>query len=232
MAYITSCRNNYHVMLSACTILPLGKCPVKIAWTSIIPHSAWLKNNTQNLNWSTQSCCNILYPSETRIQLKFCENLFAHNLLYSCQIILQLCIEHGSITAMPWANFQNDSTNDMDILEEWDSSEFPIDILQQTSCTSCQYSTLTWWHHQMKTFSVLLALCVGIHRSPVNSPHKGQWHGVLMFSLIYVRINGWVNNGEAGDLGCYWAHYDITVMMGNQWGGLCEFSGENMTKPY
>ena len=24
----------------------------------------------------------------------------------------------------------------------------------------------------------------GIHRSPVNSPHKGQWRGVLMFSLI------------------------------------------------
>ena len=24
----------------------------------------------------------------------------------------------------------------------------------------------------------------GIHRSPVNSPHKGQWHGALMFALI------------------------------------------------
>ena len=29
----------------------------------------------------------------------------------------------------------------------------------------------------------------GIHRSPVNSPHKGRWHGALMFSLICVR--GW-----------------------------------------
>ena len=35
----------------------------------------------------------------------------------------------------------------------------------------------------------------GIHRSPVNSPHKGQWRGALMFSLICARINGWVNNG-------------------------------------
>ena len=33
----------------------------------------------------------------------------------------------------------------------------------------------------------------GIHRSPVNSPHKGQWRGALMFSLIGARINGWVN---------------------------------------
>ena len=24
----------------------------------------------------------------------------------------------------------------------------------------------------------------GIHRSRVNSPHKGQWRGALMFSLI------------------------------------------------
>ena len=24
----------------------------------------------------------------------------------------------------------------------------------------------------------------GIHRSPVNSPHKGQWRGALIFSLI------------------------------------------------
>ena len=39
----------------------------------------------------------------------------------------------------------------------------------------------------------------GIHRSPVNSPHKGQWRGALMFSLICVWINGWVNNRETGD---------------------------------
>ena len=33
----------------------------------------------------------------------------------------------------------------------------------------------------------------GIHRSPVNSPHKGQWRGALMFSLICVWINSWIN---------------------------------------
>ena len=51
-----------------------------------------------------------------------------------------------------------------------------------------------------------------IHRSPVNSPHKGQWRGALMFSLICIWINGWVNNCEADDLRCYRAHYDVTVM--------------------
>ena len=52
----------------------------------------------------------------------------------------------------------------------------------------------------------------GIHRSPVNSPHKGQWHRALMFSLICVWINGWVNNREAGDLRRHRAHYDVTAM--------------------
>ena len=33
----------------------------------------------------------------------------------------------------------------------------------------------------------------GIHQSSVNSPHKGQWRGALMFSLICAWINGWVN---------------------------------------
>ena len=52
----------------------------------------------------------------------------------------------------------------------------------------------------------------GIHRSPVNSPHKGQWRGALMFTLICARINVWVNTREAGDLRRYCPHYDVTVM--------------------
>ena len=51
-----------------------------------------------------------------------------------------------------------------------------------------------------------------IHRSPVNSPHKGQWHGALMISLICAWINAWVNNREAGDLRRYRANCDVTVM--------------------
>ena len=34
----------------------------------------------------------------------------------------------------------------------------------------------------------------------------------LMFSLISVWINGWVNNRETGDLRRYRVHYDVTVM--------------------
>ena len=52
----------------------------------------------------------------------------------------------------------------------------------------------------MGTFSALLALCAGNSPVPVNSPHKGQSRGALMFSLIYAWINDWINNREAGDL--------------------------------
>ena len=48
--------------------------------------------------------------------------------------------------------------------------------------------------------------------SPVNSPHKGQWRGALLFYLICVWINDWVNNRESGDLRPNRAHYDVAVM--------------------
>ena len=47
----------------------------------------------------------------------------------------------------------------------------------------------------------------GIHRSPVNSSHKGQWRGALMFSLINVWRSDWENNREAGDLRRHRAHF-------------------------
>ena len=64
----------------------------------------------------------------------------------------------------------------------------------------------------METFSALLALCAGNSPVPVNSPHKGQWRGALMFTLICARIYDWVNNHEAGDLRRHLDHYDVSVM--------------------
>ena len=60
--------------------------------------------------------------------------------------------------------------------------------------------------------SALLALCAGNSSVPVNSPHKGQWRGALMFSLICAWINDWINNRETGDLRRHRGHYDVNVM--------------------
>ena len=60
----------------------------------------------------------------------------------------------------------------------------------------------------------------GIHRSPVNSPHKGQWRGAFMFSFICAWINRWVNNREGGDLRRYRTHYDVIVMFPENLNGM------------
>ena len=74
----------------------------------------------------------------------------------------------------------------------------------------------TWWRHQVETISALLAICAG------NSPFpKGQWRGALMFTLISARINGWVNNREAGDLRRYRTHSDVIAM---NWRHMAQFS--------
>ena len=95
----------------------------------------------------------------------------------------------------------------------------------QTSCLVQPTVTVTPWRaeepvlHKMITSSngnilrVTGHLCGEFVRSPVNSPHKDQWRGTLMFSLICIRINCWVNNCEAGDLRRHRAHYDVIVMI-------------------
>ena len=63
------------------------------------------------------------------------------------------------------------------------------------------------------TISVWLALYMrGIHRSPVDSSHKGQWHGALMLPLISAWTRGWADNRDAGDLRRHCAHYDVTII--------------------
>ena len=50
----------------------------------------------------------------------------------------------------------------------------------------------------------------GIQRSPVNFPHRGQWRGSLMFSLICAWTDTWANSRGPGDWRWHRAHYDIT----------------------
>ena len=72
----------------------------------------------------------------------------------------------------------------------------------------------------------------GIDRSPANSPHKGQWRGALIISLICVSINVWVNNREAGDLGRHRAHYDVTVIMAHILSWMNHMSDNFLRYPY
>ena len=68
--------------------------------------------------------------------------------------------------------------------------------------------------------AALLAFCAG--NSPIidDSPHKGQWRGALMFSLICAWTNSLANNGDACDLRRHCAYHDVTVMLRNYLVGL------------
>ena len=74
-------------------------------------------------------------------------------------------------------------------------------------------SVKSWWRHQMKTFSALLALCAG------NSPNIGEFPSqrpvTQNFDVFFrcARTNGWVNSRDAGDLRRHRTHYDVTVML-------------------
>ena len=68
-----------------------------------------------------------------------------------------------------------------------------------------------WWRHKWKHFPRYPSFVWEIHRSTVNSLHKGR--RALMFSLICAWIKDWVNNREAGDSRHHHAHYDVTVIV-------------------
>ena len=71
------------------------------------------------------------------------------------------------------------------------------------------YDDAIKWEH----FPSYWSFVRGIHRSPVDSPHKGQWRGASMFSMICAWTNGWANNRFAGDLRRHRTHYDVIVMI-------------------
>ena len=84
------------------------------------------------------------------------------------------------------------SHSELKLCPIWNKS-IGLSIGRQT-LTMVSFTVLSWWRHQMKPYSALLALCVG------------------MYPLICAWINGWANNREAGNLRRHRAHYDITVM--------------------
>ena len=80
---------------------------------------------------------------------------------------------------------------------------------------SRQFS-ISKWRHQMETFSVLLALCVGNSTVTGESPSQRPLTRSFDVSLICAWTNGWANNRDAGNLRHRRAHYEVTVMCWHQ----------------
>ena len=54
----------------------------------------------------------------------------------------------------------------------------------------CHHNDVIEWKHVPRYWSFVR----GMYRLPVDSPHKGQWGGPLMFYLICASTNDWANN--------------------------------------
>ena len=68
--------------------------------------------------------------------------------------------------------------------EEWTHyPNFHANVTIHTRMSIWHDDVIKWKHFPRKWPFVR-----GIHRSPVNSPHKGQWRGALMF-FFYLRLN-------------------------------------------
>ena len=84
----------------------------------------------------------------------------------------------------------------------------PNSVRRETFPGICCHDDVIKWKHFPRYWPFVRE----INRSPVNSPHKGQWRGAFVFSLISAWLSGWINNPEAGDLRRHHGHCDVTIM--------------------
>ena len=75
------------------------------------------------------------YSSESRHNLKSREISLAQNTHVCCQIVLEICIEHGSGTAVLYALFINDLTTEQHVMGKRDFPRFEFKMrFRRTSC--------------------------------------------------------------------------------------------------
>ena len=132
------------------------------------------------------------------IFVKYCSTIVS---CMSWLTLLRLLTARGKIV-VKWDYYEEMGYCMSDIISLWNTTTYTPDGWQN-------HDDVIKWKHFPRNWPFVR----GIHRSPVNSSHKGQWRGALMFSLICVWINDWVNNREAGDLRRYRAHSDVIVML-------------------
>ena len=111
---------------------------------------------------------------------------------------------YGNISKIAYCLISTDSVLSVQhkIRVEWIRTHFQrhrllrnVEMMFKSVLVNKDFLT-SWWHHQMETFSALLAICVW-------GNHQSQRPVTRSFDVIYffcARINGWVNNNEGGDL--------------------------------
>ena len=147
------------------------------------------------------------------LKLKSCEISFTHNLFLICKIVWKFRTEHISITAVLCAKFQNDSTTEMDVLEERDFARFEFGMRFGRHPIS-QQSPPEFYIRVLTTAAV---------------PHE-HFYVPSPFSLCYTRLaihGGGSNLGTYGPL-CYGPHENIVFRL-NLWNtGILQMRDSNL----
>ena len=201
-------------------LLPTGNitcCNINWSWEKLFTGLAKLAK--ERAIW-----CKLRYWPEMELTKSVSPVHLFSVLEYYQNTIFLLCITliFGNLAAVVTsAKFEHDSVDGTDTLEKagivkWTNEPMQFSgpesrLLTIFSAFSGHDDIIKWKH-----FPRYWPFVRGIHWSPVNFPRKDQWRRDFMFSLICVWINGWVNKREAGDLRCYHAHHDVTVMVTNQ----------------
>ena len=130
---------------------------------------------------------------------KITEGYFAaHVMLNSVWYTYIWCTNYWYLVYVPCILSNLNNIYQMATIHIWYNLSFNIPLLR--------------YHFYMMTSSNGNIFCVTGPLSPVNSPHKGQWRGALVFSSICAWINVWVNSGEVGDMRRHRAHCDVIIM--------------------
>ena len=106
------------------------------------------------------------YPTIHHVGTEICTLLFKSGVFW----------DMGQVYCTPWNNLQWK-------LNQREANFFPKNAF---------HDDVIKWKHLPRYWLFVRE----IHRWPVIPPHKGQWRGDLMFSLICAWINGWVNNRD------------------------------------
>ena len=98
---------------------------------------------------------NIGYPSKKHLKPKSREISFAHYLFPSYTIILKFCTEHGGITVVLCAKFQNDWTADTNVLDERDLARFEFKM----GCGRINHHKVYFMGHFTEMLNGLVQVC-------------------------------------------------------------------------
>ena len=85
-------------------------------------------------------------------------------------------------------------------LYDWNPSHKRLVMVKYFHVLTSSYLLWLWWRHQMETFSALLALCEGNHRSLADSPYKKK-PVMRSFDVFFdLRLNKrWTDNRDSSD---------------------------------